>query len=253
MIRLSLTLPSVALMRPVRVEAALPAGICGARKPWRSLWALHSALADASLFFEDLGASALVDELGFALIAPSLGNGFFLNTPGEAQADFLEEAQSALGGILPLSPQESAVAGISMGGFGALRWALASGHFRNAALISGIYFAQLEPDERIAKNRAQRALYQTFKEPMRRALLDDDGRMRPDADPASLLAGVSGNFPRLHIFCGEEDCLSLPQSQTLESLCSESGCPATLTLSPGGHDRPYWHGAFRAACEAIFA
>lgn len=253
MIRASLTLPSVALMRPVRVEAALPHGICGARKPWRSLWALHCALADASLFFEDLGAGALVDELGFALIAPSLGNGFFLNTGSEAQADFLDEMFTALMEILPLSREECAVAGISMGAFGALRWALAGGHFTGAALISGMYFADLAPDGRFAKNHGQRALYHTFKGAMRRALLDAAGRPRPEADPARLLEAAAGHFPDLHLFCGEEDWLSLPQSLALEHLYAENGCPVTLALSPGGHDRDYWRGAFRAACEAIFA
>lgn len=253
MIRLSLSFPSVALRRPVRLEAALPHGICEAKRPWRALWALHSALADANLFFEDLGAGALVDARGFALIAPSLGNGFFLNTPDEAQADFLDEVFTALGEILPLCPHESAVAGISMGGFGALRWALASGRFRSAALISGIYFADLEPDERLAKNRAQRALYQVFKDTMRRVLTDGAGHMRPDADPSRLLAGARGHFPALHIFCGEEDYLSLPQSLALESLCAESDCPATLTLAPGAHDREYWARALKAAVDIMFA
>lgn len=253
MIRASLTIPSLALLRPVRVEAALPHGICAGPRPWRSLWGLHCALGDASLFFEDLGAGALVDELGFALIAPSLGNGFFLNTLGEAQADFLDELWSALVEILPLSREGCAVAGISMGAFGALRWALASGRFSGVALISGMYFAGLAPDARYAKNHAQRALYHTFRDTMRRALLDDAGEPRPGTDPARLLADATGHFPALHIFCGEEDWLALPQSLALERLCAERGAEATLTLSPGGHDRAYWRGAFRAACEAIFS
>ncbi|MDE6735691.1 MAG: hypothetical protein K2J64_09525 [Desulfovibrio sp.] len=253
MIRASLSFPSVALLRPVRVEVALPHGICAAPRPWRSLWALHCALSDASLFFEDLGAGALVDELGFALIAPSLGNGFFLNTPLEAQADFLDELYCALVQILPLSREGCAVAGVSMGAFGALRWALASGHFTSAALVSGLYFAGLAPDERFSQNRGQRALYQTFKNAMRRALLDDGGEPRAGADPARLLEAVAGHFPGLHIFCGEEDWLALPQSLALERLCAEHGASATLTLSPGGHDRDYWRGAFRAACETIFS
>ena len=253
MIRLSLSFPSVALLRPVRVEAALPHGICAAPRPWPSLWALHCALSDAGLFFEDLGAGRLVDELGFALIAPSLGNGFFLNTPFEAQADFLDELFGALVDILPLSQEGCAVAGVSMGAFGALRWALASGRFTSVALISGMYFANLAPDGRYAKDHGQRALYRTFRDAMRRALLDDAGRPRPGADPAQLLEAATGHLPALRIFCGEEDWLALPQSLALERLCAEKGAAAALALSPGGHDREYWRGAFRAACEAIFA
>lgn len=252
MIRASLSFPSVALLRPVRVEAALPHGICAAPRPWPSLWALHCALSDGSLFFEDLGAGQLVDELGFALIAPSLGNGFFLNTPLEAQEDFLDELFCALGEIFPLSREGCSVAGVSMGAFGALRWALASGHFRSAALISGMYFAGLAPDGRLAKNHGQRALQRTFGDAMRRALLDDSGDPRPEADPERLLEAAAGHFPALHIFCGEQDWLALPQSLALERLCAGRGAEATLTLSPGGHDREYWRGAFRAACEAIF-
>lgn len=253
MIRLSLSFPSVALMRPVRVEVGLPHGICGPQGPWPALWALHCALADGDLFFEALGAGALVDSLGFALIAPSLGNGFFINTPCEAQADFLDEIFAALNGIFPLRQERSAVLGISMGAFGALRWALASGRFRNAALISGIYFATLAPDERFAKNRAQRALYHAFKASMRRALLDAAGETRPEADLARLLDAAAGRFPTLHIFCGEEDYLSLPQSLALEKLCNSRACPAALALAPGGHDAEYWARALKIAAREIVA
>ena len=160
----------------------------------------------------------------------------------------------ALRELLPLSHQrvDNAVLGVSMGGFGAIRWALESGLFGSAASISGVFNSTLPPDERMLKNRAQRALYLTFERTMRRMLLDAEERLRPEADLEHLLQKAEKKFPNLYLYCGEQDFLSLPHNNELEQACLRYNCPVRLRLVPGEHDPACWRGAFHAAARDVF-
>ena len=254
MIRMSLSFPSTTLFRPVEIAVALPSGFCTARPPYRVLWALHCAMGSGNFFFENLDAAALVDKEHVAIVAPSLGNGYFINSSYEAQGDFLLEMLGALRDLLPLSHQraDNAVLGVSMGGFGAIRWALESGLFGSAASISGVFNSTLPPDERMLKKRAQRALYLTFEKTMRRMLLDAEERLRPEADLEYLLQKTEKNFPHIYLYCGEQDFLSLPHNSELEQACLRHNCPVRLRLVPGEHDLACWRGAFHAAARDVF-
>lgn len=258
MMRMRITLPSTTLLRPVEIVAALPYGFGVAEPPYRAVWALHCAMSNGDFFFDSLDAAGIVEREQVAVIAPSLGNGYFVNSSHEKQADFLHELLDAMREILPLSrrPEDNAAIGVSMGGFGAVRWALDSGEFGAAAAISGVFDCRVPPDDRMMKNRAQRALYAAFERVMRRCLLDESGRVRTEADLEFLLRrkreqGASLS-PRVDLYCGEQDYLSLPQSRALEQLCARHGCPVTLRLSEGEHDQGYWRGAFQAAVVDLF-
>lgn len=255
MMRLSLTFPSTTLFRPVETAIALPHGFSTVKPPYRVLWALHCAMERGEFFFDTLGAAEVVDALQIAIVAPSLGNGCFIDSPFEAQGDFLQELLHSLRDILPLSRrrEDNAVLGVSMGGFGAIRWALESGAFGSAAAISGIFDCTLPPDERMLKNRAQRALYLMFTKRMRQMLLDADGQVRPEADMERLLRQDPASArPRIHLYCGDQDYLSLPHTTALQELCARCRCPVTLRLEGGEHDAVYWRSVFQGAVSDLF-
>ncbi len=254
MMRLRITLESTTLLRPVEVVVVLPSGFNIGKAPYRTIWALHCAMSNADFFFDSLRAGDIAKGAHIAIIAPSLGNGYFLNSVYERQADFLQdELMPTLQEALPLSLQrdDNFIIGVSMGGFGALRWGLDRGeNFAAVAAISGVFDPRLPLDERVLKKRAQRALHVTCDSIMRRLVLDESGQMYPDADLNQLVrhAGSSGRAPRLELFCGEQDYLSLSQSQAVEMLCREYRLPARLHTMPGEHDPAYWQKAF---CEAV--
>lgn len=251
--RLRISFPSMALLRPVDIEAALPNEIPRpAGAPCRVVWALHCAMGDGGFFFDRLDAARLVDEHKIALIAPSLGNGWFINSPFERQADFLQEMFGHLRDVLPLSRrrEDNLVLGVSMGAFGALRWAMISDNFGGAAGISGVYDHSLPLDARLQKHRAQRALYATLSGLARQLLLDEAGHAREELDIAALAARSS--CPRLALYCGDGDYLSLSQTRHLERLFLERGLPVTARVTPGGHDEMYWKRALRDAVTDFF-
>lgn len=125
--RFRISYPSRVLLRPVEIMAALSAKPNRVKKT--CLWALHCAMEDGPFFLNYLDAARLAQHLDIAIIAPSLGNGFFMDTAYEAQGEFLRELRENLPSILNISDktEDNAVVGISMGGFGAIRWALEDG------------------------------------------------------------------------------------------------------------------------------
>ncbi len=257
MMRLRITLPSTALLQPVEVAAAVPYGFGATEPPYRAVWALHCAMSNGDFFFDSLDAAGIVEREQVAVIAPSLGNGYFVNSRYENQADFLNELLDAMREILPLSrrTEDNAAIGVSMGGFGAVRWALDSGAFGAAAAISGVFDCRVPPDDRMMKNRAQRALYAAFERVMRRCLLDERGDVRDEVDLERLLQKrreQGSLLPRVDLYCGEQDYLSLPQSRALERVCARHGCPVALRLSEGEHDQTYWRDVFQSAVSGIF-
>lgn len=255
MMRLRLSMPSTALLRPVEIRAAFPYGFGASDPPYRTIWALHCAMGDGDFFFDSLDAADIVNREQVAVIAPSMGNGWFINSSFERQADFLQEMHDSMLSLLPLSPErgDNVVVGLSMGGFGAVRWALHSGAFVAAAAISGVFDCRLPLDPRMMKNRAQRALHAAFKGTMRQLLLDGNQQNKADANIELLLQNIrNSSLPNVILYCGEQDYLSLPQSIYLKELCAKHGCPAVLHLSPGEHDQAYWKKALHEAAAELF-
>lgn len=253
MIRLSMRYPSSAMFTNVNVEIGLPGGLMGAEPPWKTLWALHPCMGDGNIFFEDLNISTLIDKYNFAFIAPSLGNNYFVNTKCQKQADFLTEIFDTLHEILPLGREraENSLIGISMGGFGAARWGLASDYFAKVAVISGEFDPELPEDERLFKNRAQKALFRALRHIILDIMREADDKMRREANIRALMAGHQGQWPQILAWCGEEDYLSLNQTLHLEKLCQEYGCPCQIAFMPGGHDAQFWRAAIDAAVAAL--
>lgn len=255
MMRLHIKMSSTTLLKPVEIVAAVPYSFGTIDPPFRTLWALHCAMESGEFFFETLNAADIIDKENLVIIAPSLGNGYFVNSPYERQADFLQELIDSMRGILPLAhgKADNALLGVSMGGLGAVRWALDSGYFGSVTAISGVFDCQLPIDARIMKNRCQRALHATFKKVMAQLLLDDAGKVHPDADFNRLFQRFKGSFfPQLNLYCGGQDYLSLPQTIELKRLCDLYGCPVKLSISDGEHGPTYWRHAFTDAARSLF-
>lgn len=251
--RIALSFPSAALLRPVSIQIAMPSTLSLAAPPYRCLWALHCAMESGELFFESLNAATLVEQKKIAIIAPSLGNGYFINTESERQADFLNELLCQLPRILPLSTdrKDNAAIGISMGGYGALRLAFSTQAIENVAAISPTWDCVTPPDERIFKDRQLRALYTAFSKTMLRCLLDEGGNPRADAN-LELLAKNAQFKAHVFLYCGDKDYISLSQTQRLQVLLESTGVATTMDVSPGGHDTAYWHKAFHKAVDNLF-
>lgn len=253
MITFHFSLPSQILHRPVPITGALPYGLMANFNALPAVWGLHCAMEDGEFFFHKLNMGNLVDQYGFAFIAPSLGNGYFINSPYEKQADFLQlELMPVLQAMLPLSRlrEDNRLLGISMGAFGAAHWALSCPEaFGAVAAISGVFDASVSPDERARKNREQRPFIKLFSDKIMPLLMrDQDGNLLPAADIRPLYArAAEAGAPRFALWYGAEDYLSLPQSTRFAQSCREYGIEVTEHTAPGGHNIAFWQNAVAEA------
>ena len=250
MIKLAITLDSHTLHRPVPVAMAIPHHLVATGGPYSVVWALHCAMSGGDFFGDIVDIGSYIDSNDLVFIAPSLGNGYFVDSAFENQASFLQdEFLPAMQLLFPLSQQRenNYLLGISMGGFGALRWALqCPGIFSRVAAISGVFDQTLPLDPRAKKDKAIRALVSLFGDNFFAALFPKANSTRwAQANLAETVEHFSRSAyvnspPEFALYCGEGDYLSLPQTQHASGMLQEAGIPAACFFSSGSHNRDYW-------------
>jgi len=143
------------------------------------------------------------------------------------------------------------VGGVSMGGFGALRYALKHpDKFAAAALFSPAVYAGLPDGQSTARACAAFAASASGEK-----LRFDPDKWRRESHLALFGAYLARNTPlRFSIDCGAVDELGLAEeSSALYRLLRDHGQPARARLSPGGHDWPTWSTAFEASLPYVFS
>ena len=95
-------------------------------KPFKTIFLLHGVMDNAEQWVENSNIVRLAQDAGYALVIPSCGNNFYVNTIyGAAYSDFItKELMGFVRALFPLSDkrEDNFVWGISMGGYGALRF-----------------------------------------------------------------------------------------------------------------------------------
>ncbi len=94
-------------------------------QPFKTLYLLHGLMDSGWQWVENTSITRLAQEKDIALVIPSCGNNFYVNTIyGPAYSDFIsQELPGFVRGLFPLSDrrEDNYIWGISMGGYGALR------------------------------------------------------------------------------------------------------------------------------------
>ncbi|MBN1764701.1 MAG: hypothetical protein JW860_05540, partial [Sedimentisphaerales bacterium] len=102
--------------------------IYGSRKKFKTLYLLHGAFADSGSWSLYTRVEQYADELGLAVVMPSVGNSFYADLlHGPGYWTFVsEELPRFVRSVFPLSdkPEDNFAAGLSMGGYGAFKLVL---------------------------------------------------------------------------------------------------------------------------------
>jgi putative tributyrin esterase len=212
-------------------------GVRGAAHPdgHPTLYLLHGLSDDDSVWLRLTSIERYVAPLGLAVVMPQVHRSFYADERhGHRYWTFLsEELPEIVGSFFRLSPrrEDTFVAGLSMGGYGAFKWALRQPHrFAAAASLSGALDAVA-----IRRTRERRAVDpdlfgRVFGDRLEGT--DDDLLALLDrADPTSL--------PRLYLCCGTEDYL-YQHNVTFRDACAARDIPVTVDFGPGDHDWAYW-------------
>lgn len=195
------------------------------------LYLLHGLSDDESIWLRRTSIERYVADRGLAVVMPRGGRSFYTDEAyGGAYWTFLsEELPRVVQHFFRVSDrrEDTFVAGLSMGGYGAFKWALRQPErFAAAASLSG---ALVVGGPRAAELHVRVPHVWAGTDP---AGTDDDLLALLDrADPASL--------PALYATCGAQDFLVDAQHLFVEHAAAR-GVPVEAHVRPGDHDWAYW-------------
>ena len=197
------------------------------------LYLLHRLSDDDTIWLRRTSIERYVAELGLAVVMPQVHRSFYTDEVyGRPYWTFLtEELPRVAGGFFRLSdrPEDTFVAGLSMGGYGAFKWALRQpDRFAAAASLSGA----LDIGNR---------LYQRPRPEDPRLWERIFGGQPVKDTPNDLLhlLGTVTSPPPLYVCCGTEDVV-YEDSVRFVAACRERGVPLQSDLGPGEHVWAYW-------------
>jgi putative tributyrin esterase len=199
------------------------------------LYLLHGLSDDDTIWLRRTSIERYAAPLGLAVVMPQVHRSFYTDQAyGGRYWTFLsEELPQLVHSLFRVSDrrEDTFVAGLSMGGYGALKWALRQPErFAAAATLSGaVDIAGL----RTSRERPEdpRMFERIFDGREIAGTPDDLPWLIRQADPATL--------PSLYVACGTEDVL-IDDNRAFVDACSASGIPVTSSFGPGAHDWAYW-------------
>ncbi|QZY28381.1 alpha/beta hydrolase [Nocardioides coralli] len=203
---------------------------------WPVLYLLHGLSDDHTAWVRYTSIERYATAAGLAVVMPAAGRSFYADEAhGHRYWTWISaELPQRVGEMFRLSarPGDTYVAGLSMGGYGALKLALTHPErYAGAASLSGAV------DVRSLTER-----------PERRELLTRvfDGTVGADDDIFELLdrADVS-TVPPLYLGCGTEEVELLAANTRLATAARDAGIEVTTDFRPGVHEWGLWDATIR--------
>lgn len=199
------------------------------------LYLLHGLSDDDTTWLRRTSIERYVAPLGLAVVMPQVQRSFYTDeVHGNRYWTFLaEELPQLAAGFFRLSDRraDTFVAGLSMGGYGAVKWALRQpDRFAAAASLSGAL-------DMVGRQRSgglpedPHLFSRIFGDRSVAGTGDDVSALLQRADPDAL--------PRLHLCCGTEDRL-YPENVAFRDACRARGIEPTVDFGPGEHEWGYW-------------
>lgn len=237
---------SNALMRQVTYKAIVPieSGLkSNENKRFKTLYLLHGIMGDCTNWVTRTRVAQLAAQHGIVVIMPSGDNSFYVdqeastNNYGEyIGRELVEETRK----LFPLSSkrEDTFIAGLSMGGYGAIRNGLKYHHTfgsvagLSSAIIMEQVLASTDEAEWIFKKRSY---YQ--------AIFGDLSKLKgSDKDLEALVKMMkkeNKSMPRIYLACGTEDYLIENNRNYRDFLIGEN-IEHTYVESTGIHDWKFW-------------
>ncbi|MCR2806458.1 alpha/beta hydrolase [Paenibacillus soyae] len=213
----------------------------GGKGKHKTLYLLHGLSDDDSIWTRRTSIERYAGEYGLAVVMPNVHRSFYTDMEhGAPYWKFLtEELPAAARAFFPLSEarEDNFVAGLSMGGYGAFKWALTHPERFAAA---GSFSGALD----IAKHVKELEVNDSYFSRTFQLVFGDKEVKGSDADLLELLersktGGHTDRLPLLYQSCGTEDFL-YEGNQAFREACRNTGYQLTYEDGPGNHDWTYW-------------
>lgn len=226
---MTLYLPPTAAERPLPL-LILMHGVYGSHWNW---WALGNLPAIAG---EMIGAGEIAP-LAVAMPSDGLwsdGSGYVAHKHFDAESWIIDDVPACVRDFFPqIQTRKVFLAGLSMGGFGALRIGA-----KHASRVAGI--SAHSPVTSLAD------LSQFVQD----SLEKDLGAGKRDADLLYWMRRNRLSLPPIRFDCGSEDSL-LVSNRALHAALLRARIPHDYEEHPGGHDWPYWQQHVRSTLRFV--
>lgn len=222
---------SMTVLLPQTVEAQI--GVSSTDDTGREppvLYLLHGLSDDHTAWLRNTSIDRYAAARGLAVVMPQVQRSFYADEVhgGRYWTFLFEELPEVVGSFFRVSGrrEDTFVAGLSMGGYGALKWALRQPHrFAAAASLSGALDVV-----GLSRTGERKELFdRVFGGIPSEA--DDLFALVADADVSSL--------PPVHVSCGESDPLYAGNRAFVDA-ATASGLSVRTDFRPGEHEWGFW-------------
>lgn len=213
------------------------------------LYLLHGLSDDASAWQRYSSIEMVALEYGLVVVMPSVGRSFYADMPnGQQYFTYLaQELPQYLSDVFDLRParEDTLLAGLSMGGYGAFKLGFAyPERFAAVASFSGVLsldFLRLYPDDR--RNAEFTHVFGDLRQVAGSAHDPMTWYKAAAQDPSRL--------PRLFISCGAQDDL-YPVNQIVSASFQQMGIPVDYyEEADARHTWPFWDREIRRFLQAV--
>ena len=200
------------------------------------LYLLHGLSDDDTIWLRRTSIERYVADLGWAVIMPQVHRSFYTDEVygGRFWTFVGEELPEVVSRFFRVSTARADTfgAGLSMGGYGAMKMAMRQPErFAAAASLSGVLDLKEIVASRVQSPEDPAMFTRVLGPGTELAAADDLIGLVRRADPEKL--------PALYACCGTEDPL-LDANHSFVAACTEAGVPVATSWSQGAHDWGYW-------------
>lgn len=256
---LQMNIMSQSLMRTVPVNVILPVDKLvfpgmpqREEKPYKTLYLLHGVFDNHIAWVNGTNIQRWAEENDLVVVMPAGDNMFYVdqeashNYYGEFVGKELVELTRKM---FPLSckREDTYIAGLSMGGYGAIRNGLK--YHETFGCIAGLSVAFIIDD--IAKRTDDTPIFIESRSYAESVFGDLDKVAESDKNPkwiARNLIEDKAELPKIYIACGLEDSL-LPKNQELQKYLKELGYDVTYEEAAGAHEWNFWNSHIKKVLE----
>jgi len=223
-----------------------------ARRPMKTLFLLHGYTGKAGNWVPEY----LAQQYNFAIVMPSAENSFYLNGLSTGHAFETLVAEELVSYVrrtfgLAQGPEDTFIAGLSMGGFGALHTGLAHpdvfgkiGALSSALIVHEI--ARMKPGEDNGM-----ANYEYYRQCFGDLATAEERECNPETLVKNLLA-EGKKLPEIYQCCGTEDFL-IENNRAFHRFLADAGVKHEYVEGPGQHDMAFWSEYIVKIVEWMFA
>lgn len=224
------------LSRAVNVSVILPIENEVPQDGYKTLYLLNGYLGDDLDWLHQTRIKNIAMESNIAVVMPAGENGFYVDDSHSRRnySQFIgSELVEVTRKMFPLSTkrEDTYIAGLSMGGFGALYNGIRfNDTFSKIGAFSFALVNEIRQDGSDEELEYIRAVFG----------LDISEIRESDKDPRYLIENIKGGIPQMYIACGSEDFV-LPGNDKMNQFLIKHNIDHKYIVEPGDHDWDFWN------------